>query len=90
MYDAHMKSAPSRRSLLKGTKVATNVSLRRDLVQRAKTHDINLSRVLEGALEDAIKAHERAAWLAENRDAIETYNTRVAKRGVFSEGWRRF
>lgn len=71
-------------------KVPTNVSLRSDLARRAKELGINLSELLEAALSESIKAAEREAWLAENRDAIDEYNARVAERGVFSDDWRRF
>lgn len=71
-------------------KTATNLSLRADLVQRARDLKLNLSAVLEVALERAVQDAERAAWLAENADAIEAYNARVEKRGVFSDAWRRF
>ncbi len=71
-------------------KVATNLSIRADLVRRAKALGLNLSELLEAALSQAIAAAERAAWLAENQDAIDTYNAQVAERGVFSDDWRRF
>lgn len=32
----------------------------------------------------------RRRWLDDNRDAIAEYNAVVAKRGVFSDGRRRF
>ena len=71
-------------------KTPTNLSLRADLVQRAKELKINLSAVVEAALEVAVRAAEREAWLAENTGAIDDYNARVTKRGVFSDDWRRF
>ena len=71
-------------------KTATNLSLRADLVRRARELKINLSAVLEAALEHAVRAAERDAWLAENADAIDDYNERVTKLGVFSDDWRRF
>ncbi len=71
-------------------KTATNLSLRRDLVRRAKKLELNLSEIVEAALEEKICEVERERWLAENRDAISAYNARVAKRGVFSNGRRRF
>jgi antitoxin CcdA len=74
----------------KSRKTPTNLSVRADLVKRAKALELNLSQVLEGALEEAIRRAEREAWLAENRDAIDEYNQRVAARGVFSDRWRRF
>lgn len=71
-------------------KTPTNLSLRADLVRRARELKINLSAVLEAALEQAVRAAEREAWLAENAEAIDDYNARVAKLGVFSDDWRRF
>lgn len=73
-----------------GRKTPTNLSLRADLVRRARELKINLSAVLEAALEQAVRAAEREAWLAENAEAIDDYNARVAKLGVFSDDWRRF
>jgi antitoxin CcdA len=71
-------------------KIATNLSLRADLVERAKRLKLNLSSVVDAALEEAIRSAEAAAWLDENREAISEYNTLVAERGVFSDGRRRF
>jgi len=71
-------------------KVAANLSVRSDLLARARELELNLSLLLETALERAIRDHERESWVASNREAIAAYNTQVAKRGVFSDGWRRF
>jgi antitoxin CcdA len=71
-------------------KAPTNLSVRVDLVRRAKSLKVNLSEVFEGALEQALQEREREAWLAENRDAIRAYNAEVEERGVFSDDWRRF
>lgn len=71
-------------------KVATNLSVRADLVRRARALKLNLSEVLETALDRAIRESEREAWLAGNREAIAGYNALIAKRGVFSDDWRRF
>ena len=80
-----MASAASR-----ARKTATNLSLRSDLVQRAKSLKINLSSVVEAALESEIRTREQRAWLVENRDAIRAYNERVEREGVFGDRWRRF
>ena len=71
-------------------KAPTNLSLRIDLVQRAKALDLNLSEVVEGALEQAIIKAEQARWLAENQDAIDYYNAFVEKHGLFGEEFRQF
>jgi antitoxin CcdA len=71
-------------------KAATNLSLRDDLVRRAKALGLNLSEIVETALAEAVARAERIAWEVENRDAITGYNERVAKHGVFSDEWRKF
>ncbi len=71
-------------------KIPTNLSLPPDLVRRARELGLNLSEVVGAALEAAIREAEATTWLDENREAIDEYNVLVAKRGVFSEGRRRF
>jgi antitoxin CcdA len=72
------------------SKAPTNLSLRVDLVRRAKALDLNLSEVVETALEGAIREREREEWLATNREAIDSCSEWVAKHGVFSDDWRKF
>lgn len=71
-------------------KVATNVSLPRPLVKCARAWQINLSELLERALEKEIKDRQAETWLAESKDAIASYNRRVAESGTFSDAWRKF
>jgi antitoxin CcdA len=71
-------------------KSATNLSLRTDLVRAARALKLNLSDVVERALEAAVRDGQWLAWLAENDEAIDDYNARVETRGVFSDEWRRF
>lgn len=67
-----------------------NLSIRSDLLDKAREHDINLSRALEERLDELIRQKERDAWLERNRAAIEAYNARVERGGVFSDGSRTF
>jgi antitoxin CcdA len=69
-------------------KTATNLSVRTDLLRAARALKLNLSAVLEQALEQAVRDGERRAWLAQNEDAIDAYNAQVEKRGVFSDDCR--
>lgn len=75
---------------LEAPKKATNLSINSDLLSKARAMDINLSSTLEQALAEALKERQRARWLAENRQAIQAYNTEVEEKGVFSDGLRRF
>jgi antitoxin CcdA len=72
------------------TKTPTNLSLRTDLVRRARALKLNLSEVVETALEQAIVAREKADWAAENQDAIRGYNEYIAKYGIFGDDVRLF
>jgi antitoxin CcdA len=74
----------------KRTKTPTNLSLRSDLVRRARRLDLNLSELVDEALEQVLIRAESKTWLDENRRAIDEYNALVAKRGVFGDGRRRF
>lgn len=67
----------------------TNLSLREDLVQAAREMEINISQVAEAALTLAVRKAAAERWLAENREAIEAYNDRVDRQGLFNEGLRR-
>ena len=73
-----------------GAKRSANLSIRSELLQQAKELAINLSRTLEESLEIKIRFAKREQWLQENKAAIEDYNDRIEKNGVFSEGLRRF
>ena len=71
-------------------KKSTNLSINSDLLRRARAYKINLSRTLEERLTEILRYEEREAWLTENATAIEEYNSRIEKNGVFSDGLRSF
>lgn len=71
-------------------KKAANLSVRVDLLEEARALGINLSQTLEKALTAEVKKAKEAAWLEENRAAIEAYNREVEEHGLFSDGFRSF
>ncbi len=71
-------------------KIATNLSARADIVREAKELGLNLSEVFESAVSDAIRRRRQELWLEENREAIDAYNARVERDGVFGDDWRKF
>lgn len=81
-----MSSAPHR----KARKKPTNVSVDGDLLNRARDLHVNISSVLEQALEKTVKEKLREQWLAENRDGIAQYNELVDAVGVYSDDERAF
>lgn len=64
---------------------AVNLSLDEELVKEARRLGINLSRQVESSLQEAVRAAREQAWLAENAQAIEEHNARVAERGCFGD-----
>jgi len=71
-------------------KRATNLSINSDLLQKAKSYNINLSKSFETYLNELVKKREEEKWKEENLQAIEAFNKRVEKQGVFSDGLRSF
>lgn len=73
-----------------GLKKAANLSVRGDLLEEARALGINLSQTLEKALVVEVKKAKEAAWLEQNRAAIEAYNRHVTEHGLWSDGFRTF
>ena len=71
-------------------KKPTNLSINSDLLAQARAVKLNLSRVLEERLVEILRERARVTWLERNRAALEAYNQRVERDGVFSDGLRRF
>jgi antitoxin CcdA len=67
-----------------------NLTINAKLLDKARHLGINLSQTLEERLAEIVREAEAAEWLAANRKAIEAYNARVAREGVWSDGLRGF
>lgn len=68
----------------------TNLSIRPDLLEKARSLKINLSTTLESHLEELIAKREREQWLESNQRAIEAYNNYIEQHGTFSDDIRQF
>jgi len=71
-------------------KKATNLSLNKDLLEKAREQNINLSATLEQALEDKLRTMQREGWLQNNQNAVDSYNAFVEANGIFGEKYRTF
>lgn len=71
-------------------KSPVNLRIRTSLKTKAKALGMNLSQTLEKALANEIHHQEQAAWLRENRQAIEAYNQRIEKHGPALSAYRSF
>lgn len=64
----------------------TNLTVNEDLLALARRYDLNLSRLLEDRLVEELTVLWQRDWLESNRDAINQYNERISRDGVFSDG----
>ncbi|KTE39042.1 MULTISPECIES: type II toxin-antitoxin system CcdA family antitoxin [unclassified Sphingopyxis] len=71
-------------------KKPTNVSLSIALVGEAKKLGINVSEACQAGLAAEVKKAREAAWLEENRAAIEASNEYVRKHGLPLARYRLF
>lgn len=71
-------------------KKATNVTINSDLLEKAKFLHINLSKTLENSLINLLQVKQKELWQQQNQTAIEEYNSRIEKQGVFSDKERLF
>ena len=71
-------------------KRAVNLTVRTDLLAEARQYGVNLSAILEAALEAVVRDHQREQWKLQHQAAIEAYNAQVDELGVFSDGLRGF
>lgn len=63
-------------------KRATNVTLDVSLLEEARTLGVNVSQACEEGLSQQVRAARAAAWLEENRAAIESSNAWVEQHGL--------
>jgi len=71
-------------------KQSANLSIRSDLLQKAKKNKINLSKTLEERLEQILRNQDKEEWLKNNRQAIAAANEYVEEKGLWSEELRQF
>ncbi|NWF37116.1 type II toxin-antitoxin system CcdA family antitoxin [Mariprofundus sp. KV] len=74
----------------KSLKRAVNLRIDESLIDQAKALNVNLSQTLEASLVEVLRQKQRESWLAENKDAVKAYNSRIEKQGLFSDGLRQF
>ena len=67
-----------------------NLTISAKLLDKARSLKINLSQTLEERLVQLVRESEAKEWLAANRSAIDAYNARVERDGVWSDKLRGF
>lgn len=69
---------------------AVNLSISGKLIDEARAQKLNLSRVLEEALETKLREQRALQWQEENREAIAFHNERIARDGLWHRGRTRW
>ncbi len=72
------------------TKQRLNITVRGDLIARARAAKLNLSSVLEESLELKLRKAEAARWAEENAEAIAYHNARIERDGMWNRHLLRF
>ena len=72
------------------SKRPANVSINVELLDKARKLGINLSKTLEERLTELVREAEAQKWLESNQPAIEAYNKRTQREGIWSDGLRSF
>lgn len=67
------------------TRKALNLSVRQDLVREARKRGVNLSQLLEEAIDRRLRLEAGRKWQEENRDAIRAYNERIERHGPWNK-----
>lgn len=75
---------------LRAPKKTINLSINSDLLNRARSLNINLSATLENSLKQILEAKKAEQWKLENRAAILAYNDFVEESGCLSDEHRSF
>lgn len=68
----------------------TNLTLDAKLVAQARDMKINISRVAEQGIARAVAEERARLWKIENREAIESWNEHLEKRGLPLAKYRQF
>lgn len=75
-------STPSRHA----AKRRLNVTVRGELIDRARQAGLNLSRVFEESLIQRLREEEGRRWLEQNRDVIKHHRRRIELEGMWNDG----
>ena len=67
-----------------------NITVRGDLIVRARLAGLNISSVVEESLQERLRKAEGERWLAENAEAIAYHKARIERDGPLNADLVRF
>jgi len=71
-------------------KRATNLSLSADVLDAAKSLQINVSQICDNHLREVVRREQERQWRAEHADFVAAYNATVEAEGLPLDEWRTF
>lgn len=86
----HMRIEVSMPTPAPEAKRRLNVSVRGDLIERAREAGLNLSELVEQSLLRRLREEEARRWKEDNREAIAAYNARIERDGPLNADLLRF
>ena len=67
-----------------------NLSIDDSVAREARELGVNMSRVAEAAIADAVRQERNRRWREENREALEAYAREVEREGLALARFRSF
>jgi antitoxin CcdA len=67
-----------------------NLTMRADILERARAAGLNLSQLAEDAIIQRLRESEWQRWREENAEAIKAYNERIERDGPWNKDLLRF
>ena len=71
-------------------KRATNLTLSADVLEAAKSFEINISQVCDTYLRELVTQEQMRRWRSEHVDFIAAYNATIETEGLPLDQWRTF
>ncbi len=90
VYPTRMTSAYSAPASPPAAKRSLNLTIDGRLIDEARELGLPLSALFEETLRERVQIARAGRWLAENRAAIEAYNARIERDGMFGDDLRMF
>ena len=72
------------------SKRATNLSLSADVLDAAKSLQLNISQICDTHLREVVRQEQEKLWRKEHADFIAAYNATVERDGLPLDEWRGF
>lgn len=78
------------RSIREAPKRPINLSLNSKVLDMAREMGMNISQTVDALLTEEVMKVYWQRWNKDNAKAIEAYNARIEREGLFSDKWRSF